>query len=348
LPYARRQRDKGLFSNSNPESTVLHAESSSKIDDAAMIERNPAADEQSCRSGPARLGADISAIVQRAEDAIREQLDRKLEDPEPEHDRERALPQRLLDHEGGAAPHDARAPAHALTAIDTGAAFDHDLRMDERDKISVTALPPLRIRLPRLPSKMGATAMIFAVGCIVGSGVTYVFGISPGSNKMSPKPGSAGDSVAVESRPIRAAVTEASRQPPPNNATAAKDATNLKPEAAQLPEWKQSANRSIGPARRTASAVQQSATVSDSAPVTARGAKTGSSPAAAFPETKPVTVEGWTVRNVVGGTATLEGPNGSFRVKRGDTVPGLGVVDSVVMWGNRWIVSTSRGLVSTP
>jgi hypothetical protein len=29
-------------------------------------------------------------------------------------------------------------------------------------------------------------------------------------------------------------------------------------------------------------------------------------------------------------------------------VPGLGKVDSLVFWGNRWIVATSKGLVTTP
>jgi hypothetical protein len=65
------------------------------------------------------------------------------------------------------------------------------------------------------------------------------------------------------------------------------------------------------------------------------------------PETKPSTIEGWTVREVVGGTAVLEGPNGQWRATSGDTVPGLGKVDSIVRWGSRWIVATSKGLVST-
>jgi hypothetical protein len=69
---------------------------------------------------------------------------------------------------------------------------------------------------------------------------------------------------------------------------------------------------------------------------------------APVPETKPSTIEGWVVREVVGGTAVLEGPNGQWRVTSGDTVPGLGKVDSVVRWGTRWIVATSKGLVSTP
>ena len=31
----------------------------------------------------------------------------------------------------------------------------------------------------------------------------------------------------------------------------------------------------------------------------------------------------------------------------GDTVPGVGRVASIVRWGGRWIVATSRGLIST-
>jgi len=61
-----------------------------------------------------------------------------------------------------------------------------------------------------------------------------------------------------------------------------------------------------------------------------------------------LTIKGWTVRNVVNGIATLEGPGGTWKAARGDTVPGLGKVDSLVFWGNRWIVATSKGLVTTP
>jgi hypothetical protein len=66
------------------------------------------------------------------------------------------------------------------------------------------------------------------------------------------------------------------------------------------------------------------------------------------PETRPTTIKGWTVRNVVNGIATLEGPGGTWKAARGDTLPGLGKVDSIVMWGNRWIVATSKGLITTP
>jgi hypothetical protein len=74
--------------------------------------------------------------------------------------------------------------------------------------------------------------------------------------------------------------------------------------------------------------------------------KTSSRPIA-VPETRPATIEGWTVRDVVDGKAVLEGPNGIWDVARGDTVPGVGTIDSIVRWGNRWVVATSSGLIAT-
>jgi hypothetical protein len=65
-------------------------------------------------------------------------------------------------------------------------------------------------------------------------------------------------------------------------------------------------------------------------------------------ETRPTTIEGWTVLEVRGGTAVLEGPDGVRSAVRGDTVPGIGRIDSIVHWGNRWIVATASGLIATP
>jgi hypothetical protein len=64
-------------------------------------------------------------------------------------------------------------------------------------------------------------------------------------------------------------------------------------------------------------------------------------------ETRPATIEGWVVRDVSGSFASLEGPQGTWRAARGDTVPGLGRIDSIVRWGNYWLVSTSRGLIAS-
>jgi hypothetical protein len=67
----------------------------------------------------------------------------------------------------------------------------------------------------------------------------------------------------------------------------------------------------------------------------------------AVPETRPTTIEGWTIREVIGNTVVLQGPGGVWRVTQGDTVPGVGRIDSIVRWGSRWIVATTRGLIST-
>jgi hypothetical protein len=66
------------------------------------------------------------------------------------------------------------------------------------------------------------------------------------------------------------------------------------------------------------------------------------------PETRLTTIEGWILREVTNGKAVLEGPNGIRTAKRGDTVPGVGRVESIVLWGARWIVATSSGLLSAP
>jgi hypothetical protein len=75
--------------------------------------------------------------------------------------------------------------------------------------------------------------------------------------------------------------------------------------------------------------------------------RAGFSKPAAVPDTKPTTLEGWIIREVNGGTAILEGPNGVWKATRGDTIPTIGKIDSIVRWGNRWIVATSKGLIST-
>jgi hypothetical protein len=71
-------------------------------------------------------------------------------------------------------------------------------------------------------------------------------------------------------------------------------------------------------------------------------------PMVAAPETKPTTIDGWTVLDVRGGSVVLSGPDGVRTASTGDTVPGVGRIESVVRWGNRWIVATASGLIATP
>src|SRR6185312_12683279 len=70
-------------------------------------------------------------------------------------------------------------------------------------------------------------------------------------------------------------------------------------------------------------------------------------PLVAAPETKPATIPGWMVVDVRDGTAVLEGPDGIRMAARGDTIPGLGRVESIVRWGNRWVIATASGLIAT-
>jgi hypothetical protein len=96
------------------------------------------------------------------------------------------------------------------------------------------------------------------------------------------------------------------------------------------------------------SALQRQSTPSKFAGAAGELTGTISSRPKAVPETRPNTIEGWTVREVAAdGKAVLEGPNGIWKVTRGDTVPGVGTIDSIVRWGNRWIIATSRGLITT-
>ena len=85
----------------------------------------------------------------------------------------------------------------------------------------------------------------------------------------------------------------------------------------------------------TAKGVEQNTRSTSSPPLHSRQC-------APVPETRPTTIEGWMLREVTNGTAVLEGPNGIWREKRGDTVPGVGQVEFIVLWGKRWIVATSR------
>ncbi len=77
------------------------------------------------------------------------------------------------------------------------------------------------------------------------------------------------------------------------------------------------------------------------------GSDESNPPLVPVPETKPTTIPGWTVREVYGDSAVLAGPDHIWTVKTGDTVPGVGRVDSIVRWGSRWIVATTAGLIST-
>jgi hypothetical protein len=118
----------------------------------------------------------------------------------------------------------------------------------------------------------------------------------------------------------------------------ASDLTGVRQKVGQLAAKQEQMSHNIA----TLQAVEQDSRTKTSSPPQSLAKSTPTR------ETRPTTVEGWTLREVTNGTAVLDGPNGIRRAKRGDTVRGVGRIDSIIRWGGRWIVATSGGLISTP
>ena len=141
-------------------------------------------------------------------------------------------------------------------------------------------------------------------------------------------------------------VPNAGREPTPGGLRSSEKIVTPK---ASVPAHRRNSKQSVipQPGSETLPATQQQIPSSGSA-ISIRGHRPKTlPPPTPFPETRPTTIEGWIVRDVVGQTATLEGPGGTWSVMSGDTVPGVGKVESIVRWGSHWIVATSRGLIST-
>lgn len=58
------------------------------------------------------------------------------------------------------------------------------------------------------------------------------------------------------------------------------------------------------------------------------------------------TIEGWVLRNVANGGALIEGRGGLYEVYAGDPIPGVGRVDAIRRQDGRWVVVTSKGLIT--
>jgi hypothetical protein len=57
-------------------------------------------------------------------------------------------------------------------------------------------------------------------------------------------------------------------------------------------------------------------------------------------------IANWTVREVLNGTAVLQGPRGLVEVGPGDTIPGIGQVQAIMRSGRRWVVATTKGVIT--
>jgi hypothetical protein len=212
-------------------------------------------------------------------------------------------------------------------------AWDADIKIYDPEKLAVLASPQMR------PSVIIIGVLLLALG------MAWFGGGWSSHHFVRAVPSSVAIDQKVASRDSgqpNSALPPGTVEPPtPNVPTGKIDGPTAKePDVRRVSP--RNAVPSLGDVKRAAVPPHNTASPSASAAVHHRP-KSLSTP---FPETKPTTIDGWVVREVANGTAVLQGPNGVWTASRGDTVPGLGTVDSIVLWGNRWIVSTSKGLIT--
>jgi hypothetical protein len=198
----------------------------------------------------------------------------------------------------------------------TAFARDREIRIDARDRVAVA---PTRSVPARAVTTLAATVLLALALCL-----GWVGGLNS-------------DFFA-----LRADLPSVERITSSTAAIAAKPVQELPSNVRAFTSNHETSQRSAPTA--DSSVRKQVARVPSPPAVDRTNLSTRSAP---VPETKPTTIKGWTVREVEGGTAVLEGPNGIWRATLGDTVPGVGKIDSIVRWGNRWIIATSKGLIST-
>jgi hypothetical protein len=217
--------------------------------------------------------------------------------------------------------------------------------------------PDIRINDPERATKAvwssSAQSTYAVIGVLLGACVMgWIVGVPPSlidghlSNPVEQKVGSSGPAPGSRNQTTFTG-PETGRAATPGISNTGKVAAAAPGAHGHRPGYTKSA--ALRPdAIRTSSVTQQSSGPSEPA-TSDLGRRTKILPSLMpFPETRPETIEGWTVRDVYGATAVLEGPDGIWRAARGDTVPRVGRVESIVRWGSRWIVVTSSGLISTP
>ena len=215
-------------------------------------------------------------------------------------------------------------------------ARDHDMRAPRRDAFemsaALTGAPWLH---PALVT--GALAVALGVGWIAGASSLRFFAPAPAATPLQQASApscaqDAGQEIACAAKADRQAMAGAAAKAAASGAGAG----NRWHERSRSPRL-----------ANTAANKDPSTTNSIASAPAATQERTKVSPRPGVPETRPTTIEGWTIREVAGGTVVLDGPSGAWRASQGDTVPGVGRIDSIVRWGSRWIVATTKGLIST-
>ncbi|HEX3340846.1 MAG TPA: hypothetical protein VHT68_16945 [Pseudolabrys sp.] len=224
--------------------------------------------------------------------------------------------------------------APIATTPNVNFARSHEIRIDDSHRVLV----------PTAADGLGVRVRLIAGALIAASGLTWIvigalpspfasISVRPGASLNSPVQNldsNKGDRLPIPNAIIREAVPASSRE----------IAVALAPPAPLEPKHSTDAKGQTASIRKHLKDAEQQTTNAQDLQAPAK--------LVPVPETRPTTIEGWTLREVINGTAVLEGPNGTWRAMPGDTVPGVGRIDSIFRWGNRLMVATSRGLISTP
>jgi hypothetical protein len=228
-----------------------------------------------------------------------------------------------------------------VTAPAASFAWDREINIGDRDRIALSTTPPSGIKRRRLATISGA---LLALGLgLLGIGLGWI----GGSHSVFPN-------VNPASLPLKQLNSSACTTDPRSETVCVSPKSDQVEKTSSLTSVTQTTT-GIGLAPETSKGGYQTTNAVSlptkqnkiaPGPAAVDRAKVSSRPVP-VPETRPTTIEGWTVREVNGGMAVLVGPNGTWKAARGDMVPGVGKVDSIVRWGNHWIVATSRGLIST-
>src|SRR5215475_8398879 len=243
-----------------------------------------------------------------------------------------------VDNSGPTRAPEQRAKFLPMIVPPSASSCDHEIRAPRRDAFTLAAAS---VGAPWLHPALvtGALAVALGVGWIVGTSSSRFFAPAPAATPIQQ---ASAPSCARDPNQEIACGAKADRQ-----AMAGAAAKAAGPGASG---FNRGHERSRSPQFASAATNKDPLTTNSIAPAAAatpERARILPRPVA-MPETRPTTIEGWTIREVVGGTVVLDGPSGAWRAAQGDTVPGIGRIDAIVRWrGRRWILATTKGLIST-
>jgi hypothetical protein len=272
------------------------------------------------------LEAEIGALIREAGDSLQQQRENGACRPSAEGHETQASRQLITTE-----------PSHA---------WDHAIRIHDRDKILVSASPSGTPRA-RIAIITGAIIVSLSVGWVGGLSSNHLLGHGLVSIPAERKLNSSGHILSSENQTMCVTPTKGRRALTPTAPKTGKIAVATGAGIGHRHESARDVVEVTASTSKTSTVAQQNTTTSElAAESIKRQAKILPRPLP-VPETRPTTIDGWIVRDVIDGVAVLEGPDGIWKAARGDTVPGLGRVDSIVLWGSYWIVATSRGLITT-